>query len=520
MVVSPGVHVSGISKNITQNQLESLFSKIHPVREVYIPTLNTPTGLYRNFAVVRFLFESPTEEVNDAIFEVLNKCVKSFNGSLWQGSKIKVAIAKTEYWAILRGKERHENVATSKEADIDSYQATNLLSKESTGANCREMPPVLSIRKRSTLVPIKVSTKPYFSSSNLNSEAEDISNLDSSMLTTLTLPTSQKEAPLFRGRRTIFVDSVDDTAVIEHYQNMSTSINVAQQLALKEKKNKEIEDAQKLLPASIGKRKGDSAIPKRDGEEKAAAAAQPKKPEGGGRRKGFGTLIHTEEEGVDAKEKNRSSQVLVDQSTAASTTDNMKYTHIDEYIDAEPCIPPSELQDQFLMQEKERALSLLDMVLKKNSESSSSSNNTNTNTTINTTTTTNIKNKQTAPVPKVMGDQELVIQPTNTAISSQPPQPQPQPPQEQGHRVVEHPDPVAPQSKPSNDSWNSGIHLDHPTDVDHFADLGTLKNIFFKEVFYFHTYIHTYIGPEVTIILLSCTLPYAITGRSVVERLQ
>ena len=147
------------------------------------------------------------------------------------------------------------------------------------------------------------------------------------------------------------------------------------------------------------------------------------------------------------------------------------------------------------MQEKERALSLLDMVLKKNSESSSSNNtNTNTtiNTTINTTTTTNIKNKQTAPVPKVMGDQELVIQPTNTAISSQPPQPQPQPPQEQGHRVVEHPDPVAPQSKPSSDTSNSGSHLDHPTDVDHFADLGTLKNIFFKEVFYFHTYIHTY----------------------------
>ena len=121
--------------------MERLFSKIHPVREVYIPTLNTPTGLYRNFAVVRFHFESPTEEVNDTISEVLNKCVKSFNGSLWQGSKIKVAIAKTEYWAILRGKERHENVDTSKEADVDSYQATNLLSKESTGANCREMPP-------------------------------------------------------------------------------------------------------------------------------------------------------------------------------------------------------------------------------------------------------------------------------------------------------------------------------------------------------------------------------------------
>ena len=219
---------------------------------------------------------------------------------------------------------------------------------------------------------------------------------------------------------------------------------------------------------------------------------------------------------------NRSSQVLVDQSTAASTTDNMKDTHIDEYIDAEPCIPPSELQYQLLMQEKEWALSLLDMVLKKNSESGSSNNNTNTNatinTTLNTTTTTTIKNKQTAPVPKIMGDQELVIQPTKTAISSQPPQPQP--PQEQGHRVVEHPDPVASQSKPSNDTSNSGIHLDHPTDVDHFADLGTLKNIFFKEVFYFHTYIHTYIGPEVTIILLSCTLPYAITGRSVVERLQ
>ena len=89
--------MSGISKNITQNQLESLFSKIHPVREVFIPSLNTPTGLYRNFAVVRFLFDSDTEEVKDAVSDVLNKCVKSFNGSLWQGSKIKVAVAKTEY---------------------------------------------------------------------------------------------------------------------------------------------------------------------------------------------------------------------------------------------------------------------------------------------------------------------------------------------------------------------------------------------------------------------------------------
>ena len=92
------------------------------------------------------------------------------------------------------------------------------------------------------------------------------------MLTTLTLPTSQKEAPLFRGRRTIFVDSVDDTAVIEHYQNMSTSINVAQQLVLKKKKNKEIEDAQKLLAASIGKRKDDSAISKRSRKSPRVAA--------------------------------------------------------------------------------------------------------------------------------------------------------------------------------------------------------------------------------------------------------
>ena len=479
MVVSPGVHVSGISKNITQNQLESLFSKIHPVREVYIPTLNTPTGLYRNFAIVRFLFGCDYDEQQNAISDVLNKCVKSFNGSLWQGSKIKVSIAKQEYFDTLRAKER-QIITSSKEVNNGDSIQTLELCNNCISPICRDIPPILAIRKHSAQLPIKVSTKPFFSSSNINSEIKETSNLDSNTLKTLS--SSQSDKPIFRGRRTVFVDSVDDTATIEHYQSMSTSIDITQ-LKLRDIGNNDKKDevTQKLEPS--GKKKDESAVPKIDGEGKAVATTttQIKKPEGGGKRKGFGTLIQAEE-GKAATEKHlpsdNSSQVGLppphtaamvqsgDTSTAPINT--LEDAYIDEYIDAQPCIPPSELQEQFLEQEKMRALSVLDMVLKKNLEHSSN------------------KKQAISSILKESIDKPhtQVVEPSVSVVPSQqqqqPKQKEPAPEQEV-QKLGENPAStqeqlqVAENSKPSD-------HLAKPIDTDHFADLGTLKNIFFKEV--------------------------------------
>ena len=428
---------------------------------------------------MRFLFGCDYDEQQNAISDVLNKCVKSFNGSLWQGSKIKVSIAKQEYYDILRVKERQ--ITSSKEVNGDSIQALELCNK-CISPIFRDVPPILAIRKHRAQLPIKVSSKPFFSSSNINSETKETSHLDSNTLKTLS--SSQSDKPIFRGRRTVFVDSVDDIATIEHYQSMSTSIDITQ-IKLRDISNnaKKDEVTQKLGPS--GKKKDESAVPKIDGEGK--ATTQVKKPEGGGKRKGFGTLIQAEE-GKEVTEKHlpsdNSSQVglpsqhaAVVQAGDASTapTNILEDAYIDEYIDAQPCIPLSELQEQFLEEEKLRALSVLDMVLKKNPEHSSSSSN---------------KKQATASILKESTDKPntQVVEPSITVVPSQQQQQQLRSKQkkvegleQEVQKLEENPAStleqlqVAENSKPSD-------HLAKPIDTDHFADLGTLKNIFFKEV--------------------------------------
>lgn len=103
------VFVKGISAQTSCEDLRSLFSKLCPVSEVYIPG-PTETTLRRNFAIVTL--EGGEEEVK--------KCVKSFNSSIWKGSKLHVELAKEWY---------KERIAKEKEEQLDYEYSLQLQSQ-------------------------------------------------------------------------------------------------------------------------------------------------------------------------------------------------------------------------------------------------------------------------------------------------------------------------------------------------------------------------------------------------------
>lgn len=80
------IHLSGLPPNATKEDVSGLISKVCPVLEVHIPEPDE-WGFRRNFAVIR---------VNAEPNKVQN-CIKSYNGSMWKGNKIRLDMAKEWY---------------------------------------------------------------------------------------------------------------------------------------------------------------------------------------------------------------------------------------------------------------------------------------------------------------------------------------------------------------------------------------------------------------------------------------
>jgi hypothetical protein len=90
------LYVSNLSPGFKQESLYKLFEKICEVKDVYIPE-TTITGINRGFAIV---------SVKNVGQEILLKCIKSFNNCFYEGCKIKVEAAKSQYYKDRLAKEK------------------------------------------------------------------------------------------------------------------------------------------------------------------------------------------------------------------------------------------------------------------------------------------------------------------------------------------------------------------------------------------------------------------------------
>ena len=139
--------VGGISTQTSSNDLITLFSKVAPVSEVYVPP-PTVTGLRRDFAIV-----SLSGDMEDA-----KKCAKSLNGSLWKGSKLRVEIANQFY------KNRLENEKTQ---EMEKEQSVAALAQKEPEPLPLVSTDVIKLRKlKHQEVPIAISMKPTVSLTN------------------------------------------------------------------------------------------------------------------------------------------------------------------------------------------------------------------------------------------------------------------------------------------------------------------------------------------------------------------
>ena len=77
----------GFPLTTTIHDIEGLFNRVGEVEEVYLPG-PSPTGLFRDFAIVTMTFPSEND---------ISKCSKTLNNVLWKGNKIQVEVAKQYY---------------------------------------------------------------------------------------------------------------------------------------------------------------------------------------------------------------------------------------------------------------------------------------------------------------------------------------------------------------------------------------------------------------------------------------
>ncbi|KAJ1423935.1 hypothetical protein B484DRAFT_331459, partial [Ochromonadaceae sp. CCMP2298] len=75
---SSRIFVQGISPQTTAADLDTLFSKLGRVAEVYLPARGE-TGLRRDFAVATLASSAEAKA-----------CIKAFNGSVWRGAKLRL----------------------------------------------------------------------------------------------------------------------------------------------------------------------------------------------------------------------------------------------------------------------------------------------------------------------------------------------------------------------------------------------------------------------------------------------
>ena len=106
------IFVRDFSSATTKEDVTALISKVCPVKEVYIPG-KTVTGWQRLFAIV----------VVDADSELQQKCIKAFNNSLWNGSRIHLEVSNKQYYVDrLRDEKKKEEEDAANEVVDDMME--------------------------------------------------------------------------------------------------------------------------------------------------------------------------------------------------------------------------------------------------------------------------------------------------------------------------------------------------------------------------------------------------------------
>jgi hypothetical protein len=289
--------VRDFSKQTAPADLEALFSKICPVLEVYIADSATPTGLVRNFAIVRLdTFDS----------EVAHKCVKAFNGCLWKGSKIKVEKANNMFYKDKFDRERKEAVVT------DTEETTPTDTEEEKEPIKIFSHSYVKLKKTRLSLAVKISTKPR------------TGKVD---------PKNAKNGVAACGNRIVFLDNVDGT---------DNASQTSEECPSSDDDDDEDNNTTTTINnnSNNNNKKGITDSSKDLNGKPANGTDAPivKTVEGGGKRRGFGTLLQESTATIEVK----------------AATLNKQFEEADQ-----PCISAEDLSEAALQKERNRALDFL-----------------------------------------------------------------------------------------------------------------------------------------------------------------
>lgn len=113
--MSARIHVSGITNEIDSKDLMQLFSKTNQVEEVYIPPKDQ-YGFRRNFAIIKVQVDGDDQAAKT---QKINQIIRTFQGTMWKGMKLKLEPAKEFYLdRLYKEKEEIKNDTEKKALEI------------------------------------------------------------------------------------------------------------------------------------------------------------------------------------------------------------------------------------------------------------------------------------------------------------------------------------------------------------------------------------------------------------------
>jgi hypothetical protein len=259
----PRLYISNIPYGTLEKDIKLLIEKVSPVREIYIPG-STPTGLYRDFAIVTLEFDDNEGEIpsyDGAILAAL-KCVKALNNCIWKSVKIKVEIAK-EHYIDTRKREIEENEELNMDI-IDNYTDNEAIDDYSSDDKPLFNRNVLRFRKSRYSEPIIISCRP-----NLIKDMNEITKKI----------TKNKKTKLDCGYKIKFLDDSDDERNYNEYVQEQNELFKASEFVIDKFGIEKQRNEKTLESKSI------------ENEKSVDKVVEVITKTGGGLRKGFGTLI-------------------------------------------------------------------------------------------------------------------------------------------------------------------------------------------------------------------------------------
>ena len=379
------IHLSGLPQNATKEDITALISKVCPVVEVHIPEPDS-WGFRRNFAVIRVKADTPK----------VQHCIKSFNGSMWKGNKIRLDFAKEWYKdRIQREKDtetdrlKHEEIEKQKEKVID------IMAESFTGEfhhsngkhlfmlqKLQQTLPKLSnsmlkIRRAKTMKSLKICKTPKIIFNNeivVSKEANSVCKPYSSKIIFdedyyNEIKTKEELVPIQTFFDKLKAGTTASKATAPKKKDVDSKDNG------KEKKDKDGSTSQP--PSSSSATSAPSATVAAPSTATPASTA-PSVPKIGGKgRVGFGTLLNVPlpdpiEKRVDC---------CIDDEKIGGKRNYQRVSEYDEFgpnsleiveiEDDTPCVPAELLEDSALEKERNRALDFAMSILKKAEEKQS-----------------------------------------------------------------------------------------------------------------------------------------------------